>query len=71
MTFDPEKFRIAISTQRCVHQPMSMRVAAAQIGISATTLSRLENKQQLPDVLTLGKICQWLSATPNDYYNQN
>ena len=38
---------------------MGIRAAAAEIGISPTTLSRVE-KGNIPDVGTLEKICTWL-----------
>ncbi len=43
--------------------PMGIRAAAAQIGISAATLSRVENGQ-LPDLENFGKICRWLKIDP-------
>ena len=43
--------------------PLGIRVAAAQIGISAATLSRVENGQ-LPDLENFGKICRWLKIDP-------
>jgi len=43
--------------------PLGIRAAAAQIGISAATLSRVENGQ-LPDLENFGKICQWLKIDP-------
>lgn len=42
---------------------MGIRAAAAEIGISAATLSRVEHGH-LPDSLTLGKICTWLGINP-------
>ncbi|KFL32289.1 hypothetical protein JP75_04865 [Devosia riboflavina] len=38
---------------------MGVRAAAAEIGISPTTLSRIE-KGHIPDMGTLEKICAWL-----------
>lgn len=38
---------------------MGVRAAAAEIGISPTTLSRIE-RGHLPDMGTLDKICSWL-----------
>ena len=43
--------------------PLGVRAAAAQIGISAATLSRVENGQ-LPDLENFGKICRWMKIDP-------
>src|SRR6266702_2098100 len=44
---------------------MGLRVAAEQIGITRTTLSRVESGK-LPDLNTFTKICNWLGVEPND-----
>lgn len=41
-----------------------IRETAAQIGISAATLSRVENGR-LPDLENFGKICGWLEIEPS------
>lgn len=41
-------------------EQLSLREAAEQAGVSYPTLSRLENGQITPDVLTLKRVCQWL-----------
>lgn len=38
---------------------MGLRAAAKEIGISPSTLSRIENGH-VPDVGTLEKVCQWI-----------
>jgi transcriptional regulator with XRE-family HTH domain len=38
---------------------MGVRAAAAEIGISPTTLTRIE-KGNIPDAGTLNKVCEWL-----------
>jgi transcriptional regulator with XRE-family HTH domain len=38
---------------------MGVRATAAEIGISPTTLSRIE-RGHLPDMGTLNKVCKWL-----------
>lgn len=40
-----------------------IRAAAAQVGISPATLSRIENGH-LPDLETFRRICAWLEADP-------
>ena len=42
---------------------LGIRAAAAKIGISPATLSRVENGQ-LPDLGNFGKICRWLQIDP-------
>jgi transcriptional regulator with XRE-family HTH domain len=43
-----------------------LREAAADIGISAPTLLRVESGR-LPDLDTFGKICRWLDVDPGDF----
>lgn len=43
-----------------------MRAAAAQIGVSAATLSRVE-RGHVPDIGTFRKICEWLQVDPNEF----
>ena len=42
-----------------------VRVTAAEIGVSAATLSRVENGRQ-PDLQTFEKLCRWLGISPSD-----
>jgi len=42
---------------------MGIRAAAGEIGISPTTLSRVE-KGHVPDMATLTKICDWIGEAP-------
>ena len=42
---------------------MGVRAAAKEIGVSPTTLTRVE-KGNVPDVKTLDKICVWLEEEP-------
>lgn len=43
-----------------------VRAAAAEVGISPATLSRVENGK-VPDLDTFSKICQWLDDDPSIY----
>jgi len=43
-----------------------LRETAAEIGISAPTLLRVESGR-LPDLDTFGKICSWLEVDPGDF----
>lgn len=42
-----------------------VRTTAQKIGISAATLSRIENGH-LPDLETFRKVCDWLDVNPGD-----
>ena len=43
-----------------------VRQAAREIGISAATLSRIENGRQ-PDLDTFSKLCRWLDMSPSEF----
>lgn len=45
---------------------MGIRAAAAEIGISPTTLSRIE-RGHVPDVGTLNKVCAWIEEDPGQF----
>ncbi len=42
---------------------MGIRAAAKEIGISPSTLSRIE-RGHIPDVATLDKVCKWIGENP-------
>lgn len=46
----------------------SLRDAAAESGVSAATLSRIERGKD-PDMTTLLGLCHWLRITPNEALN--
>lgn len=43
-----------------------VRAAAAEVGISTATFSRIENGN-MPDLETFAKICKWLDKDPSDF----
>lgn len=43
-----------------------IRSAAADVGVSSATLSRVENGQ-MPDLATFAKICKWLEVDPREF----
>jgi transcriptional regulator with XRE-family HTH domain len=43
-----------------------IRETASEVGVSAATLSRVENGG-IPDLETFGKICRWLAEDPAIY----
>lgn len=43
-----------------IHKEISLRTLAIDIDVSAATLSRIENSNFKPDIVTFNKILQWL-----------
>lgn len=43
-----------------------VRAAAADVGVSPATLSRVENGH-LPDLETFAKLCRWLERDPSEF----
>jgi transcriptional regulator with XRE-family HTH domain len=43
-----------------------VRAAAAEVGISTATYSRVENGH-MPDLVTFAKICKWLKRDPREF----
>jgi len=43
-----------------------VRAAAAEVGVSSATLSRIENGH-MPDLETFAKICRWLDRDPREF----
>ena len=43
-----------------------VRAAAAEVGISSATLSRVENGN-MPDLATFARICRWLERDPREF----
>ena len=43
-----------------------VRAAAAEVGISSATFSRIENGH-MPDLETFAKICKWLDEDPRNF----
>jgi transcriptional regulator with XRE-family HTH domain len=69
MIFNSFELKKDLITARQINNDYSMDVAAKQIGISKATLSRIE-KGNMPDVLTLGKLCKWLKTDPQKYFKR-
>jgi transcriptional regulator with XRE-family HTH domain len=64
--FDFEGFSSALRQKRYVELRIDIREAALQIGVSISTLSRMENKK-LPDLYTYFYCCQWLGVDMKKY----
>lgn len=46
---------------------LHLRELAASIGVSASTLSRVENEHKAPDLRTFAALCRWLGTDPGRY----
>lgn len=64
-TLDIEKFSNSVKSKRGKLK-LGLRVLANDIGISASTLSRIE-QGKLPDIDTYIKLCDWLEV-PTEYF---
>lgn len=60
-SLDTKKFSEMIKSKR---GNTGLRTLAADIGVSASTLSRIE-QGNLPDIDTYLKLCNWLEVTPD------
>ncbi len=62
-----EKMFTQMATEK---KRIGVRAFAKQIGISAGTLSRIENGNQ-PDIETFFKLCFWMKRSSNEFYNHS
>jgi len=69
MIFNQKLFTEKVSTHR-KYQQLSMRSAAKKIGISASTLSRIEAGSP-PDIESYCKLCRWMMITSDYFIKQN
>lgn len=67
-TFDHYTLSRDMVLKRGVENRLTTRQAAAQIGISAATLSRAERRIAPPDMKSLLLICSWLGTAPGNYF---
>lgn len=56
--YDAKRLATAVKEKRRDLE-LGLRAAGKEIGVSAATLSRVENKKE-PDINTMAKICLWL-----------
>ena len=74
-TFNSKKFAKDVRSMRVktfngVEFKVSLRKVISDIGISVSTLSRIEN-EKVPDVLSFAKICKWLDKPMEKYFINN
>lgn len=65
-SLDTQRFSDMIKSKR---GNKGLRVLASEIGISASTLSRIE-QGNLPDIDTYLKLCEWLEVS-TDYFTKS
>jgi transcriptional regulator with XRE-family HTH domain len=63
--FDFERLGEQIKIKRAV-EGWSLRDASAVMGVSHTTIQRIEECKVEPSLRTLSKICKWLGGSPMD-----
>lgn len=63
LKYDSKRLSVAVKEKR---GEIGLRALGKEIGVSAATLSRIENKKE-PDVTTLAKVCVWLEI-PMEYF---
>ena len=63
--FDAQKLGKRVREKR---GDRSLRVIQAEIGISISILSRIENAKLPPDYYNLGVICGWLGENPGNFF---
>lgn len=66
--FNRVGFQEALLTKRVVNLKIGVREAAAQVGISASTLSRCEGGEYDPDVYTYFYCCRWLGVSMETFF---
>lgn len=67
IVYDSESLKKDLRTMRIIELEISLDDCAKRIGISKPTLSRVENGNVVPDLLTFFKIVRWLNSNPMDY----
>lgn len=66
MTFYHDRLAKAIRAKRVVELNYDLRATAKLIGVSASTISRVE-RGGMPDMITFGLICKWLKKDLKDF----
>lgn len=67
--FKIKELKKDLITKRCIDNNLTMEQVANEMGISKSTISRIE-KGKIPDVETFGKVVKWLGKEYADYFNK-
>lgn len=67
LQFNLTKFSVALKIWREMHG-FSQREVAEMTGLSPATVSRMEQDEQAPDMVTFAKICDLIGFQPNDFF---
>ena len=67
LKFNHDLFRKDLITKRMIELAITIRQAAAIAGVSASTISRIENRKSF-DMETFVKLCLWLKSEPSKYF---
>lgn len=65
--FNLMKLGLAVRMKRKMLD-FSVRELAEIVGVSAPTISRVENEEGAPDMVTFIRLCDWLGFEPNDFF---
>lgn len=64
--FDAKEFSKRLKLKRVIEMDIGLRELGKKIGVSPSTLSRLENGSQ-PEMETFLIACHWLNALPREF----
>lgn len=67
LKFNYDLFRKDMITKRMIELGITIRQAAAIAGVSASTISRIENLKSF-DMETFVKLCLWMKTEPSKYF---
>ena len=67
--YDGNKLSKAVRIKRLIDRKIDIRSAAIEIGISAATLSRIEN-EKTPEAVVLASVCSWVKMPMENFFTQ-
>lgn len=68
LIYTPAKLIHSLRTKRIIDDKLDIRDCAKKIGVSAATLSRIENGKT-PDVNTLATVCKWVPFSLDECFS--
>jgi transcriptional regulator with XRE-family HTH domain len=69
LIFNGKQFGKALRQKRVMDDDHSLQVLSLKLGVSAPTLSRIENGNT-PDVTTYALICRYLDVSMEDFFSE-